>query len=223
MAHETTDRLARAERLSDAVVHLVGVTLALGAVPVLIGLSILRRGEAQIVMAVTVYGTTLLAMLICSAIYHLSGDHRFSLVLKRMDHSAIFLKIAGTFTPLVALTGGGSGMFLGAVWAVALGGSSLKIVAPNNLRWLGLSLYVGLGWAGVLFGQDILAGLTPGAMQAVAVGGALYTMGLVFFLWEKLPFHTAIWHAFVLTATASLFTAMCLEITRVVEPAFPVG
>lgn len=223
MEHAVKPRLAKAEYLTDTVVHAVGVMLALGAVPILISLSVEHRGETGVTTAVTVYGATLVAMLVCSAVYNITGPHRFSLVFKRLDHTAIYLKIAGTFTPLVVMTGGAGAAYLSAIWVVALGGSSLKIIAPNSLRWLGLSLYLGLGWIGVFFGRDIFVAMTPGAVQAVMVGGLIYTAGVGFFLWERLPFHTAIWHVFVLIASGFLYAAMCIQITAVPEAMFTVG
>ena len=223
MEQRRTSTLARAEHLTDAVVHAIGVALALAAVPAVIVMSMQHRGDSGVTTAVTVYAITLLAMLLSSAIYNVTGPHRFSHILKRMDHTAIFLKIAGTFTPLVVMTGAAGVAYLSAIWVVALGGSSLKIIAPNSLRWLGLTLYLGLGWIGVYFGRDIFTAMTPGAVQAVMVGGLLYTAGVVFFLWERLPFHTAIWHVFVLVGSILVYAAMCVEVTRQIEPVFLVG
>ncbi|SPJ23600.1 PAQR family membrane homeostasis protein TrhA [Palleronia abyssalis] len=223
MTFDYPRRFARAERLSDAAVHIVGLSLALAAVPVLIWLSVERRGEVGVVMAVSVYGATLLGMLGCSALYNMTAENRLTPVFKRLDHSAIYLKIAGTFTPLVALTGGGGMALLASLWAVALGGSSLKIIAPHKLRWLGLALYLGMGWVGVWFGRDIFAGLTPGGVGLIVAGGLLYTVGVVFFLWERLPFNTAIWHVFVLVASSLFYAAMYVELIRVIEPVFTVG
>ena len=223
MTRERTQRFARAEHVTDTAVHAVGVMAALAAVPVLIYMSVTHRGGSGVTAAVAVYGVSLLAMLVSSAIYNVTGPHRFSHIFKRMDHTAIFLKIAGTFTPLVVMTGGAGALYLSAIWAVALGGSSLKILAPDSLRWLGLTLYLGLGWLGVIFGQDIFAAMTPGAVQAVTLGGLIYTAGVAFFLWERLPFHTAIWHLFVLVATGFLYAAMYIQIAAVPERMFIVG
>lgn len=223
MTRDPLKRFSRAERLSDAAVHLIGLALALAAVPVLVWLSIERRGEVAVVTAVAIYGATLLAMLGCSALYNMTRENRFTPVFRRLDHSAIYLKIAGSFTPLAAMTGGGGMAFLAGLWVVAIGGSSLKIIAPDRLRWLGLSLYLGMGWVGVWVGRDILAGLTPGAVALIATAGVLYTVGVLFFLWERLPFHTAIWHGFVVVASGLLYAAICLEVTRQSGPVAALG
>ena len=220
MTQKSLTRFARAERLSDAAVHLIGVVFAVAAVPALIVLSVERRGEAEVVMGIAIYGACLLTMLCCSAVYNITKPNRFTPVLKRLDHTAIYLKIAGSFTPLAAMTGGGGAFFLPGIWAVALGGSSLKMIAPNRLRWLGLCLYVGMGWIGVLVGSDIISALSPAADALVVAAGLTYSVGVVFFLWERLPFHTAIWHVFVLAGSILIYAAMCVEVTRQLDPIF---
>ncbi len=217
-------RIDRAERLSDAALHVLGLTLALAAVPALVFLCVTRRGDAASVTAVAIYGLSLLAMLSCSAIYNMARPGPMTPIYKRMDHSAIYIKIAGSFTPLILLTGAGGPALLACLWIAAIGGSSLKIAAPDKLRWFGLSLYVGMGWAGVFLGRDVLAALTPGARMLVVVAGCLYTIGVPFFLWTSLPFRRPIWHAFVFTASGILYAAMCLEVVRVIEEApIPLG
>ncbi len=210
-------RFDRAERLSDAALHVLGLILALGAVPVLVWICIVRRGDLASVTAVSIYGTSLIAMLCCSAIYNMTMPGRWTAVYKRLDHSAIYLKIAGSYTPLVALTGAGGASLLLALWIAAIGGSSMKIAAPDRLRWPGLCLYVAMGWFGLVFGQSLLDALTPGARTLVLVAGGLYTIGLPFFLWTSLPFHRPIWHGFVFVASGVLYAAMFLEVVRTIE------
>ncbi|PZX19600.1 hemolysin III [Palleronia aestuarii] len=201
-----------AERRSDAIVHYLGLLLAVGAVPTLIALSVVRRGDWASVTAISVYGACLVGMLGCSALYNITHGGRWTPIFKRMDHSAIYLKIAATFTPLIALTGMAGFPLLAGLWGAALGGTSLKIIAPDGMRWTGLALYLGMGWIGVWAGAPIIAALSPAAWWLVLIGGLLYTMGVVFFLWETLPYHTTIWHVFVLVATALLYCAILLEV-----------
>ncbi len=207
---------SRAEIVSDGVVHAVGLILAGVAVPVLIWTAVTVRGDWATVSSTTVYGVTLIAMLGCSAIYNLSRTDRWLPIRKRMDHSAIYLKIAGTYTPVVALTGGAGLPFLVGIWAAALSGAGLKIVSPDRLRWLGLALYLGLylglGWAGVALGGGLIDGLSGPALALVVAGGLTYTAGVAFFLWDRLPFHNTIWHVFVLAATICLYAAIYHEV-----------
>lgn len=209
------DRDSAAERKSDHLIHIVGVALA---VPALITMAVLKRGDWISIGAIAVYSLCLLGMLGASAIYNISDGSPWSPIYKRLDHSAIYFKIAGTFTPLVVLSGAGGLPLLIGLWTAALGGTSLKVMAPDRLRWLGLALYVGMGWIGVLAGGDLLGALSPSAMRLVVIGGTIYTVGVIFFLWEGLPFHTTIWHVFVLVATALLYLAILIEVLREIEP-----
>ncbi|RVT82165.1 Hly-III family protein [Rhodobacteraceae bacterium CCMM004] len=206
---------SRAERVSDATVHILGLIVAAVSVPVLVGLAWAWRGDLTSVLAVTLYGVCLLAMLGCSALYNIFSDGDWGPIYRRLDHSAIYLKIAGTYTSLIALTGPGALPLVAGLWTAALGGTSLKLWAPDRLRWLGLVLYLGMGWAGAVLGGDVIAALSPPALWLVLAGGILYTAGVAFFLWEALPFHITIWHGFVLVASLLLFAAMTVEVVRV--------
>ncbi len=209
---------SRPERLSDAAVHWGGLGLAALGVPVLIHAVVTQRGDGASIAAVALYGACLMAMLGFSALYNVTQTGRWTPIWRRLDHSAIFMKIAGTFTPLVALSGaaaGSGGPLLIGLWCTALGGTSLKVLAPDRLRWLGLVLYLGMGWIGVYAGADVVAALAPEARRLVVLGGTLYTLGVAFYLWQSLPFHTTIWHVFVLVASASFYFAILAEVANV--------
>lgn len=202
---------SRAEVISDAVVHGAGLTLAIMAVPALVVTATVVRGDVPAVVGTAVYGAALIAMLLCSALYNLIPHPRWSDTLKRLDHSAIYLKIAGTYTPFTLLTGQGLVLMAG-LWGAAAAGVTLKVLAPHRFRWLGLALYLGMGWAGVTLGSDFLASLPPGVLGLMMVGGALYTLGVVFYLWDSLPFHNTIWHVFVLVASVVFYAAVLLQV-----------
>lgn len=202
---------SRAERISDAVVHVTGLSLVLMAVPVLIVLTALYRGDWASVTGVSVYGGALVAMILCSALYNMThglgwGEAR-EWLLKRLDHSAIYLKIAGTYTPFTLLSGHGAALLVG-LWGAALAGVGLKLISPYRFRWLALLLYLGMGWAGVVAGQSLLAELPEPVLWLMGAGGLLYTAGVVFYLWERLPFHNTIWHVFVLVASLAFYAAV---------------
>lgn len=204
-------RYSRAERLSDAVVHVAGLSLVLMAVPVLIVVTALQRGDALSLTGVSIYGGALIAMIFCSALYNMTQTLDWGAarewLFKRLDHSAIYVKIAGTYTPFTLLSGHGMALTLG-LWGAALAGVALKLICPWRFRWLGLALYLGMGWAGVVAGQALLASLPLPVVVLMAVGGGLYTGGVVFYLWEKLPFHNTIWHGFVLAASLVFYAAV---------------
>jgi hemolysin III len=148
---------SRAERLSDAAVHVMGVAAALIAAPLVILLAIELHGDSTIVLASLVYGITLVAMLTCSALYQMSTTSAWKGVYRRMDHTAIYLKIAGTYTPFAVLTGAHAGPLLAGLWGAAAVGAALKIVAPDRFKLVTVLLCLGMGWAGVMLGDELVA------------------------------------------------------------------
>lgn len=203
---------SRAEQLSDAAVHITGIVAALAAVPILLWVVARWLPDRLILSAAAIYGASLIAMLCCSAFYHMTPLPEWKNALRRIDQSAIYLKIAGTYTVFAVLSGSHAGPLLTGLWAAALIGALLIVFSPGRLRWLSLALYLSMGWAGTVAGGSMLAALTPETYALVLVGGSLYTLGLVFFLWERLPFHNTIWHVFVLCASAVLYAALLGEI-----------
>jgi hemolysin III len=204
---------SRAEFLSDAVVHVSGVIVALLAAPVLIVLSVLLRGDLPAVIGTSVYGATLVAMILCSALYNLSHPGPWTGVLRRLDHSAIYAKIAGTYTPFVLLTGQGAWLVV-MLWAAALAGMALKVVSPDRFRWPGLALYLVMGWAGLAAGDPFFAALSPAAFALILTGGALYTTGIFFYLFDRLPFHYTAWHVLVFAASLVLYSAVTVQLMQ---------
>lgn len=204
---------SRAEVLSDAAVHAVGLLSALIAVPVLVTLAAVWFGDPTTVAAAAIYGLSLIAMFACSAVYNLAPVPPWKDFLRRVDQSAIYVKIAGSYTPFAVLTGTHAGFFLAGVWGTAVLGASLIILYPSRLKWASILLYLGLGWLGALIGAPMLAALSPAGFALIVAAGSLYTAGLLFFLWERLPFHNTIWHVFVLAASFVLYAAVLLELS----------
>jgi hemolysin III len=198
---------SRAEFVSDAVVHVAGLTLALIAIPALIVLTALLRGDGPALVGVSVYGVAMVAMIGCSALYNMTPGTARAWLYQRLDHSAIYIKIAGTYTPFTLLSGHGLALTAG-VWGAAALGVGLKILSPERFRWAALALYLGMGWAGIVAGQALIAALPGSVLALMVAGGILYTAGVAFYLWERLPFHTTIWHVFVLTATFVFYAAV---------------
>jgi hemolysin III len=203
---------SRAERLSDAAVHIAGILVALVAAPVLVTLAAVWLGDRSLVLAASVYGLTLIGMLCCSALYHHAPLPDWKDWLRRLDQSAIYLKIAGAYTPFAVMSGPQAMPFLAGLWAAAAAGVSIKLLAPRQLFGLTLALYLAMGWAAVIAGAPILERMTPDGFRLVIVGGCLYTVGVVFLIWERLPFHNTIWHVFVLTASLIVYAAILVEI-----------
>ena len=207
----------RAERIADVAIHFVGVIGALVAVPVLVTLAVTWRGDGPLVAAVAVYGASLIAMLGFSASYNLAqlklAPGRAIDWLRRLDHAAIYVKIAGTYTPYGVIAGGpvGKWLLIG-VWSGAALGFLGKLLAPHLWQRASLALYLALGWTFVLAVEPISRSITGATLVLVAIGGGLYTVGVLFHLWERLPFQNAIWHLFVLAATSVFYAALLVEI-----------
>jgi hemolysin III len=203
---------SRAELVSDAAVHVTGIVAALIAVPVLITLAALWFGDATTVGAATIYGASLLAMFLCSAANNMIHVPARKDMLRRIDQSAIYVKIAGSYTPLAVLTGTHAGLFLAGLWGAALAGASLRMFSPARLKWASIVLYLAIGWAAAIFGGPLISALSPTGFLLILVAGGLYTSGVVFFVWERLPFHNTIWHVFVLAGTFVLYAAVLIEL-----------
>ena len=207
-----------AEIYADTTIHLIGVVGALLAVPVMITLAAVWRDESALIAAIAIYGASLLAMLGFSASYNiahprLSGGRAIE-ALRRLDHAAIYVKIAGTYTPYAVIAGGPVGRWLLiGVWTGAVLGLLGKLVAPQKWERASVILYLALGWAFVLAAGPVSAKITEATMILIIVGGCLYTVGVIFHLWQKLPFQNAIWHLFVLVASFVFYSAIIVEIS----------
>jgi hemolysin III len=203
----------KAERLFDAVVHLIGVSGAIGGLVTLIVLAALGLDLISVV-AVMVYGVGLVLTFALSAAYNLVQHTGAKGWLRRFDHAAIFVMIAGTYTPfaLVKLPPESGYWLLGLVWSVAFVGVLLKLFLPGRFERSSVLLYLLQGWAIVWLLDTLVGSLATAPLVLLAVGGGLYTLGVVFHLWEKLPFQNAIWHFFVLSAASCHFAAILVSV-----------
>ena len=203
---------ARSERIADGVIHAVGVAFAvIGGVVLTIAAVLHADGGAAV--AVGVYGVALMATFLASACYHMTPWASARPALRRLDHAAIYIKIAGTYTPLVVLIGSAfSYGVLAVVWGMAIAGALANVFVWHDPGRLGVAAYLLLGWIGVLLVWPLAATLPLAAMLLVGAGGGLYTLGVVFFSWESLKFANAIWHAFVLAASGCFFAAIAVGV-----------
>jgi hemolysin III len=208
MTDEVFPSYTKAEEFADAIVHTIGVTAGFIAAITLVTMA-LEHLPTEAATAVVIYALGMLAMFCFSAAYNLSrGPNRW--LLRRCDHAVIFIKIAATYTPFAAAKMGGTlGIaLLATVWGIALAGAAAKLIAPHRVAGVSTVLYLVQGWTCVLTMQPLLASLSPTAMTLLLVGGGLYTVGVAFHLSERLPYHNAIWHGFVLVAAACHFGAV---------------
>jgi len=168
------------------------------------------QGDWVAAIPVAVYAFGLMAMLVCSAAYNLARSSRRRALLRRFDHAAIFAMIAGTYTPFTTLRleGGWAAGLTGAVWGVALLGILLKLWKPHLVERASIPLYLALGWIIVVALNPLLGALEPSTLILLGVGGLLYTLGVVFHIWQRLPFQNAVWHACVLAAACVHYAAV---------------
>ena len=199
----------KGELIADGAIHVIGVAASLIAA---VTLTLLAVGvlPPQATASVLIYGLGLLAVFICSAAYHLVRRPRLKALLRRFDHAAIYVKIAATYTPFAAVKMGGlAGLgLLGAVWVIAAIGVFTRLLLPGQFVRTAYVLYLAQGWACLAALKPMIEAVPATAMALLLVGGILYTAGVAFHLWERLPYHNAIWHAFVLAASACHFAAV---------------
>ncbi|MBS7809697.1 PAQR family membrane homeostasis protein TrhA [Roseococcus pinisoli] len=193
-------------RTADACIHVIGVTAALAAC---VALAAVMRGGFGVV-PVALYALGLVAMIGCSAAYNLAAEGRGKRLLRRLDHAAIFLMIAGTYSPVALLgIGGAWGWGLAAVvWVGALAGATLKLCRPEGFERLAIAAYLLLGWAGLVAIVPLVAALPGMDLALLGAGGLLYSLGVVAHVSKRLPYQNAIWHGFVLAAAACHFVVV---------------
>jgi hemolysin III len=208
----------RVEEAVNCVTHGVGAALAAAALAVLVTLAA-TRGEARHVVGVSIYGASLLGLYLASTLYHACRCGRPDWLrvrkgLKALDHIGIYCLIAGTYTPflIVLIRGGWGWSMLCVLWGLALAGTVFKLFHVNRYEMASTLLYVAMGWIGIIGAKPLFGALPGGALAWVVAGGIAYTAGVVFFLWERLPFNHAIWHLFVLAGSACHFLAVLLYV-----------
>lgn len=206
----------RAERVLDASVHLAGLVLAAVAVPVLVALTVTLRGDPVGILAVSVYGATLIAMLSASLAYNHHPNPDWKDRLRRLDMSAIYLKIAGTVTPFVLLSGTG-GRFLALMWTAAVLATASVFLRRRRSTLLSVGIGLGMGWGVLVGGGEVIATTSWPVFALMLAGGLLYSLGTPFLLLERLRFHNAIWHGFVVAASVVFFVAITwhMLVTRI--------
>ena len=198
-----------AERVADGCIHVTGVAFSVLATAAMMTMAA-KSLPAASTISLGVYGFGMVAVFVCSAAYNLATQARIKAILRRFDHAAIYLKIAGTYTPFAFVKMGDAVgvVLLGAVWAITAFGATAKLLWPERLVRTSYVLYLVQGWAIVAAFGSLLPAISSRVLFLLVAGGCLYTVGVIFHLWEKLRYHNAIWHAFVLLASVCHFAAI---------------
>ena len=209
MSGRSTNQYTLAEEIAHAITHGVGLLLSVAGLVVLIVLASLR-GDAWHVVSVSVYGAALVLLYSASTFYHALPAPRAKRVFRTLDHAAIYVLIAGTYTPfmLVSLRGGWGWALFGVVWGLAVLGIVLEAVAKQRVRVLSVFLYLGLGWLIAIAVKPLVQSVEPGGLVLLVAGGLAYSVGVVFYGWKRLPYHHAVWHLFVMAGSLFHFFAV---------------
>ncbi len=200
---------SRGEEIANSVSHGVGLLAAIAAVPVLVVAAAGHRDPAGIVGA-AVFGATLVALYLTSTLYHATPRGRTKQLLRVLDHGAIFLLIAGTYTPftLGALRGGWGWTLFGLVWGLCLAGVGLKIFRGTGHRGLSITLYLLAGWLMLIAIKPMWEAVPAWGLFWILAGGLAYTAGVVFYAARQLPYHHLVWHLCVVAGSACHFVAV---------------
>ncbi len=202
-------KYSTSEEIANSITHGIGIVLAVAGLGVLTAFAG-RLGNARHVVGCSIYAATMILLFTASTLYHAIPLPRAKSVLRVLDHSAIYLLIAGTYTPftLVNLRGPWGWTLFGVVWGMALIGILLEVLPGGRRTGISLALYVIMGWCVIAAGRPLLATVAPGGLLLLILGGITYTAGIGFYTWHRLPYHHALWHGFVLVGSVLHFLAI---------------
>jgi hemolysin III len=205
----------RTEILADGFVHILGVAMAIAGAAMLINIAA-HAGNMLRLAAIAIYLAGLLALFCFSAVYNLWPVSPVKWWLRRLDHSAIYLLIAATYTAFMLPIYGSAATagVLAAVWSAALAGMAIKLLWPGRFDRTSIAVYLTMGWSGIFKIESIAAALAPVTLLLIAVGGILYSVGVVFHGWRHLRFQNAIWHGFVLAAATCHYAAVLTSLAK---------
>ncbi|MBL8782658.1 MAG: hemolysin III family protein [Alphaproteobacteria bacterium] len=204
---------SRGEVWADTAAHVLGLLFGLIATVALL-VTASQHDQMLLILGASLYGLGLLTMLTCSAAYNLWPPSPTKELWRRFDHAAIFIMIAGTYTPfLLNRVGGDWGVgLLSFVWSVAIIGAILKLTFPRRWESITIGLYLGLGWSILIAINPLVQSISMDSLILIGAGGVIYSIGVVFHLWDRLPYQNAIWHWLVLAAAVCHYVAIFNEV-----------
>jgi len=194
------------EEIANSITHGIGAGLSLAGLVVLVVIASLK-GDPWKIVSYSIYGTTLFSLYLLSTLYHGFIHPKVKNVFRVLDHSAIYLLIAGTYTPftLTSMRGPWGWTLFGLIWAMAIFGIIYKITYFQKYRKIGVIFYILMGWLIIIAVKPLLQMVPTFNLILLAIGGVLYTLGIIFYSWKNLPFHHMIWHLFVMGGSISHF------------------
>ena len=201
----------RREEVANAITHGIGTVLSVAALVVLIVFASLK-GTSWHVVSFTIYGVTMLILYVNSTLVHSFREGKVKDLFEFFDHSSIYLYIAGSYTPfmLVAIRGPLGWTLFGIVWGFAIVGCLFKAFFVKKFLFMSTIFYILMGWMIVIAWNPLTEVVPSGGMTLLALGGIMYTLGTVFYVWRGFPYHHAIWHLFVLAGSILHFLSVFL-------------
>lgn len=215
-----TARYSRGEEIANSITHGLGMVLSIAGLAVLITFAS-HYGNSWHIVSCAIFGAALILLYAASTLYHAVQQPAAKSILRILDHSAILVLIAGTYTPftLVSLRGPWGWSLFGVVWGLAVLGIILETTRLRRFRAGLIALYVTMGWAVVAAIKPMLQNVSSGGLWLLLAGGLAYTGGILFYGWRRLPYNHAVWHLFVLAGSILHFFAILLYVIPVLDPA----
>jgi len=197
------------EEIANSITHGTGVGLSIAALVILVVFAA-KRSDAWKVVSYSIYGATLIMLYLASTLYHAFPQPKVKRFFRILDHSSIFLLIAGTYTPVTIghMRGGWGWTLFGIIWGLTIIGINLKIFAMSKLKYLSSLIYILMGWMVLIAIKPLISNTPYSFLIWISIGGVAYTLGVIFYAWKKLPYHHSIWHLFVLGGSVCHFFAM---------------
>lgn len=210
MAEAVRARYTYGEELANSLTHALGIVLSVVGLTALVAVAAARGGGVREIASCAIYGTTLIVLYTTSTLYHSIASETTKRFLRILDHLAIFLLIAGTYTPfvLIALRGIWGWTLFGIIWTLAALGVAIELSQLRRFRRVMIALYVAMGWVGLIAIKPLVAALPAAGLWLLFGGGVSYTAGVAFYRWHSLRYHHAVWHLFVLGGSVLQYFAV---------------
>ncbi len=201
------------EEIANSITHGLGAILSIVALVLMVVLAVTQSSMIAVVSA-SIYGASLVLLFLASTLYHSFQKPRIKNVLKILDHCAIYILIAGTYTPfmLISLQGAWGYTMTAIIWSLALFGIFFKLFYRHRFPKLSLFTYIAMGWLIIVASTEMMAKVPVGGLVLLAAGGLVYTLGTIFYVWERCPYNHAVWHVFVLAGATCHFFAIYLYV-----------
>lgn len=206
-------RYSVVEEIINASTHGFGILLSIVGLSVLVAFSSLN-GSVMLIVSCAIFGTSLIFSYTSSTLYHAITNEKAKQIFRQFDHAAIYFLIAGTYTPVVLVSLGGTWgwTIFSIIWLSAIIGITLKFVYPHRFKKLSVILYLIMGWFVVIAIKQIMLNMPSGGLWLMLIGGLFYSVGVIFYVWKSLPYNHAIWHLFVLGGSISHYFMVLLYV-----------